>query len=199
MKNLWRGFVKFWNEDSLRSWLVFLFIILPLVFILIKFVFFPALNLISGSSQTLVIIETGSMHHDGSLGNILYFPVNFNNYWNQAKDWYIQNNITKEQFEKFPFKTGMEIGDIIVLTKKGKIDIGDIIVFDAGEKRPIIHRVISIKNENNKRIYSTKGDANPSQLPFELSIEENQIIGKAVARLPRLGLPKVIAAKIFNI
>jgi len=199
MKNLWRGFVKFWNEDSLRSWLVFLFIILPLVFILIKFVFFPALNLISGSSQTLVIIETGSMHHDGSLGNILYFPVNFNNYWNQAKDWYIQNNITKEQFEKFPFKTGMEIGDIIVLTKKGKIDIGDIIVFDAGEKRPIIHRVISIKNENNKRIYSKKGDANPSQLPFELSIEENQIIGKAVARLPRLGLPKVIAAKIFNI
>jgi len=199
MKNLWRGFVKFWNEDSLRSWLVFLFIILPLVFILIKFVFFPALNLISGSSQTLVIIETGSMHHDGSLGNILYFPVNFNNYWNQAKDWYIQNNITKEQFEKFPFKTGMEIGDIIVLTKKGKINIGDIIVFDAGEKRPIIHRVISIKNENNKRIYSTKGDANPSQLPFELSIEENQIIGKAVARLPRLGLPKVIAAKIFNI
>jgi len=198
-KSLWKSFIHFWNDDSLKSWLIFLLVILPVLFLLIKFVFFPTINLISGATQTLVVIETASMHHEGSLGNILYFPINFDNYWNQAKDWYISRNISKDQFEKFPFKTGMEVGDIIVLTKRGKINLGDVIVFEVGEKRPIIHRVVSIRIENNKTIYSTKGDANPSQLSFETSIPKNKVLGKAVAKIPRLGIPKVIAAKIFNI
>jgi len=139
------------------------------------------------------------MHHEGSLGNILYFPINFDNYWDQAKNWYLSREITKEQFEKFPFRTGMEIGDIIILTTRGEINLGDIIVFEAGEKRPVIHRVIGIKEENNKKIYSTKGDANPSQLSFEMSISEDKVIGKAVGKIPRLGMPKVIAAKIFGL
>jgi signal peptidase I len=198
-KSLWKSFTHFWNDDSPKSWIIFLFVILPILFILIKFVIFPSFNLISGSSQTLVVIETGSMHHDGNIGNILYFPINFNNYWNQAEDWYLNHNITKEQFKIFPFRTGMEIGDIIVLSKRGEIQIGDIIVFEAGQQRPVIHRVISIKNENNITIYSTKGDANPSQLSFEISIPENKVLGKAIAKFPRLGLPKVIAARIFKI
>jgi len=198
-KSLWRSFIHFWNDDSLKSWLIFLLVILPLLFILIKFVFFPVINLVSGATQTLVVIETASMHHEGSLGNIFYLPVNFDNYWNQAKDWYVSRNISKEQFEEFPFRTGMEIGDIIVLTKRGKINIGDIIVFEAGEKRPIIHRVVSIIIENNKKIYSTKGDANPSQLSFETSIPENKVLGKAVAKIPRLGYPKVIAARLLGL
>jgi signal peptidase I len=198
-KSLWKKFTHFWNDDSPKSWIIFLFVVLPILFLLIKFVIFPSFNLISGSTQTLVVIETGSMHHEGSLGNILYFPINFDNYWDQAKNWYLSREITKEQFEKFPFRTGMEIGDIIILTTRGEINLGDIIVFEAGEKRPVIHRVIGIKEENNKKIYSTKGDANPSQLSFEMSISEDKVIGKAVGKIPRLGMPKVIAAKIFGL
>jgi signal peptidase I len=193
------SFKKFWSDDSPKSWLIFLFIVLPLLFVLLKIVLLPGLNLISGSSQTLVVIETASMHHDGSLGNILYFPINFNNYWEQGKDWYLSRNISKEEFKNFPFRTGMEIGDIVVLTKRGEIKVGDVIVFEAGEKRPIIHRVVKITVIDGRKIYSTKGDANPSQLSFETSISENKIIGKAIARFPRLGYAKVIFAKILGI
>ncbi|MEM3405388.1 MAG: signal peptidase I [Candidatus Pacearchaeota archaeon] len=198
MKNIKIKIIEFWNDDSLKSWLIFLFIILPLTFLFIKFIFFPLINLISGCDKTLVVIESGSMHHDNLIGNLFYMQYAFDNYWEKAKNWYLQNNITKEKFKEFPFRTGMEIGDIIVLTKRGKIKVGDVIVFEANQKRPIIHRVISIKEENGKIIYSTKGDANPSQLPFEEKIEEEQIVGKAIIKIPLIGYPRVFAAKIIG-
>jgi hypothetical protein len=32
-----------------------------------------------------------------------------------------------------------------------------------------------------------------------MSISEDKVIGKAVGKIPRLGMPKVIAAKIFGL
>ncbi len=203
-KNFWR----FCNEDSWKSWIVCLIFLL----ILIKFVFFPVLSLIMNVSQInvpIVIIESGSMcHKQGEIGNILLLESNFESWWEGSKTWYEDNNITKQEFSNFKFRTGMGVGDMIVLSNRHNIEVGDIIVFkpnpEARSEKPIIHRVVSITKENNQKIYSTKGDSNPNQLTIdsrdridETKIYEEQIVGKAVMRIPRAGLLKVIFSS-FN-
>ncbi|MEK7083592.1 MAG: hypothetical protein AAB972_05450, partial [Patescibacteria group bacterium] len=87
---------KFWSflkEDSWPSLLVSIIIIV----IIIKFIFFPLLALITGSSLPLVVIESCSMYHNSQ----------FENWWDQNSPLYEDKNITKQQFSKFPFKNGL--------------------------------------------------------------------------------------------
>ncbi len=71
--------------------------------------------------------------------------------------------------------------------------VGDVILFEAGQKSPVIHRIISIRQENGKYVFSTYGDNNNAQLSFENNITEDEIIGKAVCRVvPYLGWAKLI-------
>ena len=48
-----------WNSDSIWSWIVALIVI----FIIIKFIFFPTLSLIFGTSLPLAGVESSSMDH----------------------------------------------------------------------------------------------------------------------------------------
>ena len=191
---------KFWNfvwkEDSWQSWIVSLI----LAFIIVKFIFFPLLSLILGTSLPLVVVESGSMHHSGSfIGNIFETKSNFNEWWQQAGNWYEEKSITKEQAEKWQLRIGLEKGDIIVVYRRGEPEVGDIIIFNANTQYPIIHRVISISEVNGNKVYSTKGDNNPGQLEIEKQIPENAIIGKAVFKIPKLGWLKLIVVQFFNL
>lgn len=185
-----------WKENSVWSWIVSL----ALAFIIVKFIFFPALSLILGSSMPLVVVESGSMHHPGSfIGNVIGTEDNFELWWNQKNDWYLKNGLSKSEAGKWVFKTGIEMGDIIVVTKAENIQIGDIIVFEAGQKYPLIHRVIGIKETSDGiTVYSTKGDNNSEQLTDEKYITEDEIIGKASFKIPRLGWLKLGFVKILN-
>jgi len=175
-----------WKDDSFKGWLISVIFI----FIVIKFIFFPSLSFVTGTQLPLAIVESCSMYHSGNLLS------NYENWWqnNQAK--YFQFRITKEQFDNFIFRKGFNKGDIlfIVGTKPENIEIGDIIIFNSGvHSTPIIHRVIEIKKENNQYIFSTMGDNNPTQISFEKSINENQLVGRAVFKIaPYLGWGKLI-------
>ena len=70
--------------------------------------------------------------------------------------------------------------------------------------RPIIHRIITINEDGT---YQTKGDHNKKQLTFntdplyhtdETKIKKEQIIGKAVFKIPFLGWPKIWATELMN-
>ena len=53
---------KFWaflQEDSWQSWVVSLILII----IIIKFVFFPLLSFVTGTTLPLVVVESCSMYH----------------------------------------------------------------------------------------------------------------------------------------
>src|SRR3989344_3625023 len=63
-----------WKEDSFLSWITFLLV----VFIFIKFIFFPSISFIAGTSLPIVIVESCSMYHDSS----------FNIWWEKNKNWY---------------------------------------------------------------------------------------------------------------
>lgn len=184
-------FWKFLHKDTWSS----LIVTLILAYIIIKFILFPTLSFISASSHPLLIVESCSMNHPG--------VWNLDLYWDQFGEWYENREITKQQFSTFPFKHGFVMGDIIFVSGKGEIEIGDIIIFNANARNPIIHRVVSIENE----IYQTKGDFNTNQLTpnnhqgniNETHITKDQIIGKAIFRIPKIGWIKLGIVKIIEI
>lgn len=209
VKTKLKGFWKWlWQSDSWWSYIVFL----ALVFVFIKFIFLPGLGLIFGTSLPLAIVESSSMDHHSLLdatGTINIcgktFPnnesLNTDEYWQTCGSWYEQNtNITKEEFQSYSFKNGFQKGDIMIIVKKKTINIGDIIVFQAGAANPIIHRVISLNP------LQTKGDHNEAQLvpgnnnygADERNIPENRILGTAVLRIPWLGWPKLFVVELWN-
>ena len=176
-KTIWQFL---WESDSIWSWVVDFI----LAFVLIKFVFFPALGLIFASPLPMVIVESNSMIHQGD----------FDEWWNSYGEWYAQNGITKEQFKEWSFENGMNKGDIIVVQGESSYEKGDIIIFNvAVQKTPIIHRVVSTGD-----FYSTKGDNNLDQLSFEKTIQKNQVLGKAIGKIPYLGWIKLIVFSPFN-
>lgn len=207
MDNTWRKIKKawnwVWNSDSLLSWIV----ALALIFVFVKFIFFPSLSLIMGTTLPLAGVESSSMDHQ-IVGNSLcgnsYSKdeksyVNFDRYWEECGEWYEDKGISKEAFSEFSLKNGFRKGDIIVVWGRFNPKLGDVIIFRANKEstapRPIIHRIVNIENE----IMETKGDHNAGQLTSpnniygtdETNITNDQIVGKALFKVPYLGWPKI--------
>lgn len=176
-----------WNDNSVWSWLVNI----VLAFVLIKYMIYPLLGLMLGTQYPLVAVVSGSMEHD--------FP--FNEFWIQQGSIYDKLNISKEDFQAFPFNNGFKKGDIMLLTgKKPKdIHIGDIIVFQSSKKYPIIHRVVKKWTENNTIYFQTKGDHNLRSINEpglnEFHISSNNVLGVAKVKIPWIGNLKI---KLFE-
>ena len=166
-----------------------------MAFILIKFAVYPALGFILNTSHPVVAVVSESMEHDG----------NFESWWSQSGRWYADNGITKEQFKEFTLKNGFNKGDIMILYgKKGKdIEKGEVIVFKSGRPDPIIHRVVKKADANGEYYFQTKGDHNADSIRStsldETKISENQILGKAVFRVPFLGYIKIWFVELINL
>ena len=172
-----------WEDNSIWSWVVNII----LAFVLIKFIVYPGLGLILSTSHPVVAVVSSSMEHN----------MNFEAWWEENKDWYMENGINEDDFETSSFRNGFNKGDIMVLVGKDakNIEVGNVIVFRSSKKDPIIHRVVK-KFENDNDIYfQTKGDNNEDSIKNdaldETNIREEVIIGKAVLRVPFLGYIKI--------
>ena len=183
-----------WEDNSIWSWIVNII----LAFVLIKFVVYPGLGLILHTSHPIVAVVSSSMEHKG----------NFDAWWDNAGNWYTQNNITKEQFADFPLRNGFNKGDIIILRGKNaaNITVGNIIVFISHREKPkqdpIIHRVVRKWEADGKYYFQTKGDnyrtnrdsmnaCDAAGCVNEIDIREDQVIGTTVIRIPLLGYVKI--------
>ncbi|MCK5624385.1 signal peptidase I [Candidatus Pacearchaeota archaeon] len=193
MKNSKKRFKEFlkkfwfvvWKDESLKGWLISILFL----FVVIKLIFFPLLNLVTGTVLPLAIVESCSMYHEGTLFS------DFDSWYESHDDKYNNFMINQLDFQEFPFKRGLNKGDIlfIVGAKPEKLEKGDIIIFEASQSNPIIHRIIEINENEGEYIFSTIGDNNDGQLTFEKEISENKIVGKAVFRVsPYLGWVKLI-------
>ena len=198
-KKLW---YFLWEDNSVWSWVVSLI----LAFIIVKFLFFPLLSFGLNNSLPLVVIESGSMHHEGSwfkdlTGVAITSGDRLEGWWDAGNgEWYEERNIILPEAEDWRFSWGMDKGDIVVVYGEDTddLEVGDVVIFNAGQANPIIHRIVDIREENGTRIFSTKGDNNTGQLTFEKNIGENQIIGKAVLRVNKVGWVKLIFVEIFR-
>lgn len=188
LKKLWNKIWFFlWKDDSLKGWIVSVIFI----FFVIKFIFLPGLSLVTGTTLPLAIVESCSMYHDTDL----IFFHNFGKWWERHESKYSPLIINDLDFKDYLFTNGFSKGDIlfIIKAKPEKLKIGDVIIFDAGQSTPIIHRIIEIKQENGKYIFQTLGDNNGGQLTSEKEISEDQLVGKAVFKIaPYAGWAKLI-------
>lgn len=187
MKNLFREFWNLlWKDESFTGWI---FSIL-FIFIFIKFIFFPVLGLVTGTSLPLAIVESCSMYHQGGVF------ANFDSWWTRHDAKYAAWNITESEFRSFTLENGFNKGDILLVTHAdpANLKVGDIIIYNAGIANPVIHRIVKItQTANGTRVFSTEGDNNNGQLSFENSIKPGQILGKAQLKLvPYAGWIKLI-------
>jgi hypothetical protein len=173
-----------WYDDSIWSWIVNVL----LAYLLIKFIFYPLLGLIMGTTYPIVAVVSTSMVHADDLDG----------WWAKNEDYYLGVNITKADFEKYPFKNGFNKGDLMILIGKDPEDIkiGDVIVFQSRKPYPIIHRVVK-KDYKGMWVFETKGDNNKLQIRDleldETRVLEKTVLGKAVLRIPWLGYVKIWA------
>lgn len=187
-----------WHSDSTWSWLANIVI----AFLLIKFILYPFLGFIFGTSYPIVAVISESMEH-GTANPLLCgknlddFKESFDNYWQVCGDWYEDNGISSEQFKKFPFPNGFNKGDIVIVwgTKPKNLEIGDTLIFQGGKPQPIIHRIVKKWDEGGTYYFQTKGDHNKDSITGpvgETKIGEERILGKGLLRIPYLGWIKLV-------
>ena len=188
LKRIWH-FI--WVEDSAASWIVNII----LAFVLIKFLIYPGLGLVFGTQFPIVAVVSGSMEHH----------QDFDSWWSGQQQFYLERNITKNDFSGFPFKSGFNKGDLMVLfgASPKDIHIGDVIVYKAGKPDPIIHRVVEKNSVNGSYVFQTKGDNNMYQIQAswldETNVYQEQIVGKAVLRVPYLGWVKILFVELLQL
>jgi len=179
-----------WEDNSIWSWIVNVI----LAFVLIKYIIYPGLGLLLGTSYPIVAVVSESMEHNSG----------FDEWFNAQADFYEKIGISKDNFATFPFKNGFNKGDIMILkgVKPEDVDIGIVIVFKDGKPDPFIHRVAS-KWNNKGYHFQTKGDNNPVSIKTtyldETDIKEEQLIGKAVFRIPFLGYVKIWFVELLKL
>lgn len=186
LKYYWKKFwFLLWKDDSFKGWIFSL----VFLFIFIKFIFFPGLSLVTGTSLPLAIVESCSMYHQGNLFS------NFDAWWQRHEEKYSDFTINGLDFQDFTLQNGFNKGDILFVIRANpdKLKEGDIIIFNANQRNPIIHRVVDINEISGKRVFSTIGDNNNGQLSFENSVTEEMLVGKAVLKVaPYFGWLKLI-------
>jgi signal peptidase I len=179
-----------WNGEGILSWAT----CFVLAYVLIKFAVYPLLGVVFGTPYPIVAVVSGSMEHDGT----------FDDWWNsqctkeiKQSDLYAQINIKQEEFLNYPFKSGFNKGDLMVLIGDENPNVGEVIVFDMpGRNYPIIHRVVEVKEEG--KFYKTKGDHNCGSDPLERNISREKLYGKAALRIPYLGWLKIGFVELIN-
>lgn len=173
IRNDLKRFGAFLKEDSWPSFIVGLLIAL----IVIKFIIFPVLTLLTGTSLPLVIVESCSMYHQFDLDQIVQNKI------------YSDYGLTYENTSTWVLKNGFNKGDVIFVFGPKNLKVGDVLIFNAGQTNPVIHRIINMRDSGN---VTTKGDNNFGLLSTEKEISPSQFVGKAVFRVPAIGWIKLI-------
>ena len=180
LKDVWKFL---WNSDSAWSWIADFI----LAFLLVRFIFFPLMSLALSTPLPLVVVESGSMEHNG-------LPLDY--WWAQSGEFYSNLGISEEQFKSYPLSNGFDKGDIIVSRGSKNYERGDVIIFQStAQATPIIHRVMY---QNDDLTFATKGDHNVYQLPTEKSIPKDSIFAKAWLRVPKLGWIKLFFVELIS-
>ena len=88
----------------------------------------------------------------------------------------------------------IKVGNVVIIQPKENYKEEDIITFKKENERNVVnprmtttHRVIEIKQEDNKTLYTTKGDANNSA--DSTPVDKDLVLGKVSLAIPFLGYP----------
>jgi signal peptidase I len=188
----------FWKDESIWSWVANIIV----AFLIIRYIFYPILGVILGTSFPIVAVVSESMEHglynERLCGTeYLDFRDSYDNYWQACGSWYENKGITKSQFREFPFPNGFNKGDVIILWRahKKNLAVGDVLIFQATKPQPIIHRIVKVFEDEGKTFYQTKGDHNQDSHKQEIGehkIGMDRVYGQGILRVPYLGWLKIL-------
>jgi len=160
------------------------YVVYAVMGILIAFILNQALAYALDTNLPVVAVISSSMTHDDTTPVVFYKWLEDNLGYNRT---YI---------DSWPIKDGFVIGDLPIIEGAKDYNVGDVIVYSVpGQKVPIIHRIIRINSDGS---YTTKGDHNPNLLPFEGAVRKEQIHGKVIFIIPKLGYFKVVLTKFVG-
>jgi hypothetical protein len=182
LRKAYHGYKKYWNK--LTSGL-FGYVVYAALGIFLAFLLNQALAFALSTDLPVVAVVSNSMQHDSS--------TEVNHY-----QWLEKNmGYNRSYIDSWPIKDGFFVGDLpIVQNRQKDYKVGDVIVYSVPNQNvPIIHRIIKINPDGS---YMTKGDHNPQLLPFEYSVKPQQIHGRVIFIIPKLGYFKVIVTKLIG-
>ncbi len=187
LKKLWH-FI--WDDNSMLSWAFNV----VLAFLIVKFLIYPGLGLLLGTSFPVVAVVSDSMEHNG---------LSFEEWWSEREEIYNSFEIGRDDFLSYKFHNGFNAGDLMVLVgvEAKEVKLGDSLVFLGDAPGPIIHRVVKIDRNSGEIFVQTMGDnkdKNRGSRPDEFGITQDRIVGKAVFRIPYLGWVKLGALKLIG-
>lgn len=166
-----------------QGWIGNLFYALLGVLFAVIFYYGILANALSTNTPVVAVVSN-SMQHDDSVESDYY-------------QWLEERGYERDKISSWPVSNGFAIGDMPVVKGSDSYEVGDVIVYSVpGLRSPVIHRIIKINPDGT---YQTKGDNNPAQAPYEYSVSEEQIHGKVIFVIPKLGYFKVLINKLFGI
>ncbi|MBI2034868.1 MAG: hypothetical protein HYT11_04015 [Candidatus Levybacteria bacterium] len=147
--------------------------------------YYVILSTVLGNNTPVVAVVSSSMEHDASLDQDHY-------------QWLKENlGYDKNYINSWPVANGFNVGDMPIVRSQEKFGVGDVIVYSVeGINAPIIHRIIKINDDGT---YQTKGDNNSGQLNYEFSVKLEQIKGKVIFIIPKIGYFKVVINRLFGV
>ena len=172
------------SGDSIISILIYLLIF----YVLFEYLILPLIYTYSDISYISAVVSSSMSHNSPTINYTFY-------------GWLQSHGFNMSEVSKWPFLNGIPVGSLVVAYKvpASEIKVGDVIISDAdvyGKYEEVIHRVINETVINGSFYYTTKGDANPSPLPFEYNIPYNHVIGVVNTVIPYLGYPRYLLYRI---
>ncbi|MEM2300314.1 MAG: signal peptidase I [Candidatus Hadarchaeales archaeon] len=155
-------------------------------------------TLAAGTTSFWMSVVSDSMSHKDNPNWRVYFENREERRWLLSKYGIplTEDVLRTYDTSKFPVKEGFQRGDLIIVkgvSSISEISVGDVIVMRGKNGGlPMTHRVLAIWQKDGKIRLITKGDHNPSPLPQEREIQPEDIIGKVVYVVPKLGWPSII-------
>lgn len=93
---------------------------------------------------------------------------------------------------------GIQVGDIVITAKVNHdlLKVGDIVNYRTKDMDvPIVHRIIEERQEEGKKFFITKGDAN--SLPDKDPVDPRQVNGKVIFVIPRIGWVSIFIKNVL--
>ncbi len=150
---------------------------------IMAFTVYSVIGLTLSTNIPIVVVVSSSMQHDDP--ELTHYS------------WLSENlGYSRSYIDQWPFAKGFLVGDMPVVGGSNLYAVGDVIVYDAGQPAPIIHRIITVNQDGT---YQTKGDNNAGQLPFEKNIDSDKIKGKVIFIIPKIGYIKIALIRLFGV
>mgnify|MGYP000241631552 CR=1 FL=1 len=137
-------------------------------------------------------VVSNSMNHEEWVDWKLYFQDQSMRQFllSQSNLEYISEQDHLYDPDHFPIQGGFARGDLLVIrgvNSISEISVGDVIIIERPNDIPLTHRVFAAWEENGKIRFTTKGDYNSYLLSDDMIVYPEQIIGKVVYVIPKLG------------